>query len=330
MHTFIDEAGRGNPLDKKSFTCVAALTIPDSQIEEINQWVLGIEKKQGELLKGRKLSPELRNKILEELINFDVFVECTAIDMRTHSINTTSEHQQKRALYIESTPLTVNPFLQKIRSTFAEKIRATSSPLYLQANLTWLLIELVLRHATIYYSQKRPKELGTFHWIVDPKQAGQCTNFEKLWTELVLPYLQCKPPLISITGHDYSYFERFAISDSDIELYHTDSGKKLSKEDYPLDLKKIMTEHLSFPDDKDTPGLRLVDIIVNTLFRCLNGSSEFINLDNVGRLFFLRNPTNCISFLTLEKTVNITKTNKELLKILQSLGAANRPIWISN
>lgn len=328
MHTFIDEAGRGNPLDKKSFTCVAALTIPDSQIEEVNQWVLELEKQQGGLLKGRTLLPDMRNKILKELANFDVFVECAAIDMKTHPDSTTSEHQQKRASYIEITPVTVNPFLQKIRSAFAQKIRETSLPLYLQANLTWLLIELVLRHATIYYSQKRPEELGDFHWVIDPKQAGQVTNFENLWVELVLPYLQCKPPLMSIKGHDYSCFERFAVSDEDIELYRTDSGKKLSKEDYPIDLKKIMTENLCFPDDKDTPGLRLVDVIVNTIFRCLNGSSESINLNSLGRLFFLRDPTSCISLLTLEKTVNITKTNKELLKILQSLGAVNRPIWL--
>lgn len=329
MHTFIDEAGRGNPLDKKSITCVAALTIPDSQIEEINQWVLEIEKQEGEPLKGRKLTPGLRNKILDELMKFDVFVECSAIDMKFHPIDLTSEHQQKKAGFIGSTPPTTNPFLQKMRSAAAEGLKETSLPLYVQAHLIWLLIELVLRHSTIYYSQRRPEELGAFHWIIDPKQPGQITDFEKLWTDLVLPYLQLKPPLISITDHNYSYFERFAVPESEIESYRTDSGKTLSKTDYPLDLKKIMTEHLSFPDDKDTPGLRLADVIANTIFRCLNGSSESINLESIGRLFFLRRPTSCVSLLTLEKTVNTTKANKELLKTLQKLEAANRPIWIS-
>ena len=136
MHIFIDEAGSGNPSDKKSFTCVAALTIPDSQIEEVNQWVLEIEKQQGKLLKGRTLVPDMRNKILEGLANFDVFVECTAIDLKMHPDSTTSEHQQKRANDLESTPVSVNPFLQKMRSAFAKKIRETSLPLYLQANLT--------------------------------------------------------------------------------------------------------------------------------------------------------------------------------------------------
>lgn len=94
-----------------------------------------------------------------------------------------------------------------MRSSFANRIAKTSNQLYLQAILNWHLLELVLRHGTIYYSQNRPEELRAFHWIIDPKQAGQIIPFEKLWTELVLPYLQCQPPLTCIKGHDYSYLE---------------------------------------------------------------------------------------------------------------------------
>lgn len=329
MHTFIDEAGRAIPSEKKPVTCVAALVIPDSQMEDVNRWFLGIEREYGELIKGRKLPQALRNRILEELSNFDVFVESTAIDMDLHPVEATLEHQKKRASFIESTPPTTNPFLLEMRSAFANKIRATSNQLYLQANLTWLLVELVLRHGTIYYSQKRPEELGAFHWIIDPKQAGQITDFEKLWTGLVLPYLQCKPPLTSIIGHDYSYLDRFAVSGADIESYRTDSGQKLTKEDFPLDLKKVMMEDLRFPDDQNTPGLRLVDVIANTIFRCLNGSGDLVEHKHLGRLFFLRRESSCVSLLALHESLGRERGARPYFKTLQSIEKTNRPIWVS-
>src|ERR1700722_3901498 len=210
MHTFFDEAGRGLTSDKEVVTCVAALIVPDSQLDAINTWFLKLEGEYGQPIKGRKIDQSLRDRILKELLNFDVFVECTAIDMSLHSTTGVEEHRDKRATFIENNPLTQNPFLQKMRASFAERIRATKAPLYLQTNLMWNLVELVLRHATIYYSQHRPGELGTFHWIIDPKEAGKVTAYEKLWKELVLPYLQCQPSLICIEGHDYSYLERFA------------------------------------------------------------------------------------------------------------------------
>jgi len=328
MHTFIDEAGRGLAAEKEAVTCVTALVVPDSQLENVTAWFLAIENEYGEPIKGRKIDQKLRDRILSELLQFDVFVECTAIDMGLHSIDAVSQHKEKRALFIEKNPPTQNPFLQKMRSSCAEKIKKTSVQLYLQGNLTWNLVELVMRHATIYYSQKRPAELGAFHWVIDPKEAGQITPYEKLWTELVLPYLQCQPSLISINGHDYTYLERFAVTDADIELLHTDSGKKLHKEDRPLDLKKIMTEHLSFPDDKSTPGLRLVDVIANAIFRCLNGRANFREYENIGPLFFLRKPLNCVSLQALVDIPQEKLRDRPYRKVLLSIERKNRSIWL--
>ncbi len=249
--------------------------------------------------------------------------------MDLHPADAVTEHKKNRALFIRDNPTTTNPFLQKIKSSFSKEIIKTSNQLYVQANLTWNLVELVLRHATIYYSQKRPEELGSFHWVIDPKEAGCITPYEKLWTGLVLPYLQCSPSIICIKGHNYSHLERFAFTDADIKSFHTDSGKKMCKEDLPLNLTKIMTEHLSFPDDKNTPGLRLVDVIANAIFKCLNGDSNFKKHENIGALFFIRKPLNCIS---LQSLVNISKAkcqNRPYRKTLLSIEKDNRTIWLS-
>ena len=329
MHIFIDESGRSLAAEKEAVTCVTALVVPDSQLEDMTAWFLAIENEYGQPIKGRKIDQKLRDRILSELLKFDVFVECTAIDMSLHSIDAVSQHKEKSALFIENTPSTQNPFLQKMRSSFAERIKKTKVPLYLQGNLTWGLVELVMRHATIYYSQKRPEELGAFHWVIDPKEPGQVTPYEKLWTELVLPYLQCQPSLMCVNGHDYTYLERFAVSDADIEALHTDSGKKRRKGDRPLDLKKIMTEHLSFPDDKNTPGLRLVDVIANAIFRCLNGGANFRDYHNIGPLFFMRKPLNCVSLQTLVDIPQEKLRDRSYRKALLSIERDNRPIWLS-
>lgn len=329
MHIFIDEAGRGLASKKEAVTCVTSLVVPDSQLKDMTTWFLNIENKYGGLIKGRKIDQQLRDRILHELLKFDVFVECTAIDMGLHSIDAVSQHKEKRALFIENTPSTQNPFLQKMRSSFAEKIKKTSNQLYVQGNLTWNLVEVTLRHATIYYSQKRPEELGAFHWVIDPKDPGQITPYEKLWTELILPYLQCQPSLMCINGHDYSHLERFAITEADIERLHTDSGKKLHQEDRPLDLKKIMTEHLSFPDDKKTPGLRLVDVIANAIFRCLNGGSDFKEYKNIGALFFMRNLLNCVGIQSLVDVPQEKLRDRPYRTALLSIERDNRPIWLS-
>lgn len=329
MHTFFDEAGRGLTADKEAVTCVAALVVPDSQLDAVNTWFLKLESEYGQPIKGRKIDQLLRDRILKELLNFDVFVECTAIDMSLHSISNVEIHRDKRATFIENNPPTQNPFLQKMKTSFAERIRATKAPLYLQTNLMWNLVELVLRHATIYYSQKKPEELGVFHWIIDPKEAGKVTAYEKLWKELVLPYLQCQPPFTCIEGHDYTYLERFAISEEDIEQLHTDSGEKLCKEDRPLNLKKIMTEYIEFPDDKDTPCLRLVDVIVNAIFRCLNGGPAFKDYQNIGALFFKRKQSNCVNLRSLEVIPQEKLRQRPYRNTLLSIEKENRPIWLS-
>lgn len=328
MHIFIDEAGRAIPSDKNSISCVAALVVPDSQLGALYEWFLSLEKEHGGLIKGRQIDQSLRSRILKELLRFDVYIECIAIDMALNSADMISRHKEQRASHIENAVVTNNPYLQKMRATFAKNIRETPDQLYVQANLTWHLVELVLRHGTIYYSQRRPEELRAFNWVIDPKEMGRITPYETLWTKLVLPYLQHQPPLISVEGHDYSYLERFSVVDADIELLRTDLGKKLDKKDRPLDLNKLMTEHFEFPDDKTTPGLRIVDVIVNTIFRILNRKGDSQDLQYIGSLFFKRTSHNCVSLLSFLDIAKEKMVGRPYVKALLLMDSNNRPIWI--
>lgn len=44
MHIFMGEAGRGLSEPKEAVTCVTALVVPDSQLEDMTSWFLKIDK----------------------------------------------------------------------------------------------------------------------------------------------------------------------------------------------------------------------------------------------------------------------------------------------
>lgn len=326
MHTFIDESGRALTSEAKPVACVTALVVPDKQVEDLNEWFLNIEKQQGKQIKGSKLNMESRKLILKELQQFDVFIECTAIDMKLQSDEGISEHRAKKAEFISTSLPPNNPFAHALRTKFANKILSTPNQLYLQAILSWRLIDLVMRHATIYYSQKRPEELGAFHWVIDPKEAGRITPYEDMWTQLTLPFLQSQPPLTCVTGQDYSFLDKFSITK--IEDWISDSGKTISADDHALDLKKIMLENLSFPDDKNTPGLRIVDIVANTIHRMLNDGKESVLYDILGPLFFKRTGQNCINLITLSGASKEKINSRGYRTTIINTEKMNRPIWI--
>ncbi len=329
MHIFIDESGLALPTcdhpKNSPVCCVAALIVPSTQLVIIEQWFTALEYQYEGLIKGKNIDHTLRKKILSELNMFDVFIECVAIDMDLHTSDMITNHKMNRAIYIENNSSTKNFNLVKVRQEFANEIRKISNQLYLQGGLNWRLIELVLRHSTLYYSQKRPEELGAFHWIIDPKEAGKIIKFESLWVDLVLPYLQHSASLILVQGHDYSYLEKFEVKNA--ELYKTDAGLKLNKSDVPLNIGRIITEHLSFPDDKTTPGLRIVDVISNSIFQTLNGYSNYQVCEGLGKLFFARRAENCISLLALEEISKETMMTRPYRKALLSIESHNRTIW---
>lgn len=331
----MDESGLALPVEKHSkkpsVFCVVALIIPSEQLSSLENWFVSLEKDHGTPIKGSKIKDiNLRTKIIQGLRSFDVFVECSAIDMRLHTEETVSTSKQKSTHVLEDGGITKNPIVQSMRKDFAEKIKATANQLYLQAVLTWNLVGVVLEHSTIYYSQKRPEELAAFDWVFDAKEAGKVTTYEKLWSEFVYPYLQSQPPFPYVRGHDYSFFEKFYVRDH--HLYQTDSGLKLNTILAPLDLKKILS-NLSFADDQNTPCLRLTDVLANTLFQCLNGSLGLEISRELGPLFFKRplfkRPQyNSINLIALE-TVPLEEIATPLYKsTITTIDRASRPIWL--
>src|SRR4029077_7509788 len=93
-----------------------------------------------------------------------------------------------------------------------DRLERLSLQLYIQSTATFELIEAVLRNATRFYSQRLPKELAVFHWIVDGKDRARITDWEAWWSLIILGYIQTKSlnkPMTVLREADYSYFKRY-------------------------------------------------------------------------------------------------------------------------
>jgi hypothetical protein len=157
-----------------------------------------------------------------------------------------------------------------------------SNPLFIQAYLTFLLIERLLQAATIFYVLRRPSELGSFRWVVDAKEVGG-TEYERLWRYLIFPLAQSKSvrePFSTIEGGHYSHFERFYIDAASVPPHlKTHAGGHGG-----LNLGLLLNENFTLGESALTPGLRIVDILASAFTRALNGTLDRAGWRGLGGL----------------------------------------------
>ena len=152
------------------------------------------------------------SQVVSLLKNKEAIFEIVSTDMELHSEEMIDAHKRGQAhamavnLTLEHHP-SVHEGVRKLR----EQLEGLSQQLYVQSVLTFELIAHVIRHATLYYVQRMPRELEYFHWVVDAKDPRQTTPWEDWWSFVVMPILQSKfmrEPVLRLVGADYSHYER--------------------------------------------------------------------------------------------------------------------------
>jgi len=139
-----------------------------------------------------------------------------------------------------------------------------------------------------YFVLRSPKELGAFRWVVDAKDIGE-TKYERLWRQLVLPLMQSRSvaePLSTLEGSDYSAFDRFCITKSDLPEHL----KSYSKGYGGVNMKLLLEEDFTLGDSKSDPALRLVDVLASAFTRALNGQLRLEGCERLGTLMIARRP----------------------------------------
>ena len=137
-------------------------------------------------------------------------LEISVTDVASHTETGVIAYRDQLALETQARIGRFNAEAQKEVARAVQQIRKTSSPLFLQAILTMDVLERVLEHITLYFAQRRPKELASFKWIVDSKEKSKTTNWEMWWSTYcrgVLAMRSKSRPAAALEGADYSYFE---------------------------------------------------------------------------------------------------------------------------
>lgn len=292
MHIFVDESGTFSSPEKAAVSAVGALVVPDRRLPYLLKRYAtlrsSLPQDKGEV-KGRLLSEEQVGQVVSLLKKMGAFFEVVTTDMSLNSEGVVDVHKRGQVEGITKT-LTGehHPTLVAESWKLREQLEAMAPQLYVQSVLTFELVATVLRHATLYYAQRMPRELEFFRWVIDAKDACQITPWEEWWSLVVMPMLQSKflsEPMWHLTeGADYSHFDRkFSTELGDFHRSlmpdrQTDEG---------TDIKKIMTDSFRFSSQAE-PGLELVDILTNAVRRGMVGNLERGGWKNIPSLMLHR------------------------------------------
>ncbi len=333
MHIFIDESGQFIPLDgaKSRAAAALALVVPSSSQGALRREFRKLKPSlgsPGRELKGSTLSETQAARIIDLLAKYDVIVEAVVLDAGAHSSQevTKFKHGQAERLMTHITRDHQASLIQDLISV-QENMKRLPNQLFLQIFAIWQLIPRVLETATMYYSQRRPAELGSFVWRVDAKDA-QITTMEELWTWLIGPLITGKSevsPWGMLPGADYSYLERF-------DFDTPPEGVPVVTDRHYTDLKKVLREDFSFAPSERDLGLQLADMIASILTRALNGTLQKAGWESLGRLF-VRRPQRTVRVIALSwpapESESSEVENHRWISVIQRVEEFARPMLTS-
>jgi hypothetical protein len=308
MHIFIDETGTftgiGQPL---TISMIGALIVPDDRKRSLEREYGKIRKylptENGEV-KGKRLSEADMAKLMPILRHHDVLFEVAAIDLGLHTEDGIRRNQAQRAEGMTAN-LTAEHHQNLADSVWKARreLEAYSLQLNIQSAVIFELIRTVIEHGTLYYCQRRPKELAHFHWVIDAKGDNSVpTPWEKWWATFIKPALQTKfahDPIKSIKIGDYSHMQRFVFEE--VSDFHKKILNPKPDGPKPMNLGLVLSENLRFSTDPE-PGLELVDILTNATRRALRGHLQPDGWREIPTIMINRKPQN-IHLLSLDEGI---------------------------
>jgi hypothetical protein len=291
MHVFIDESSTFIPDTGMGTLC--SLTVPSKSVGPLKRKIAFLTQSwprvSGEL-KGGQITFSQLKALVELLYQYDALLHCCAIDVALESQQQISEHKQKQCEGI--TKYLVPTHLETYRNEvwgLRHKLEKMPNQLYLQCILLSALVWSTAENATLYFSQRRPKELGEFKWLVDAKDPKKISTQEMWWRDTLgaLSESRGREKPFSIfrqVGFNYTYFDRSFAFEKDMWL--PDAPRENVK---GIDVKKLISDNVHFIDSKTDLLIQVIDILAGYLRRVL--SKEIADPEVVkclGRLQILR------------------------------------------
>jgi hypothetical protein len=292
MLIFIDESGNfTRPSKPHHVSCVVALVIPETFATAlfrrfrrlVRPWLDGRVE-----LKGSQLSEAQMASVLGLVRRFDVIAFADCIDMGRHTEEGIDANKSEQGDALDRSAAGVtSPTLSKQIRDLANRVRGLPNQLWVETVVLTEVVDRVIRHGPLYYSQRIPSVLGRFRWRIDAKSID-VTPYERLWADIVKPVMQTKSldvPTISLVGADYSAFAPFEETMPEAPAHlrdHLPDGGRAGLFHF-IDLNRIMAD-LRFRSSDRLAGLQLADMVASAITRACNGTLDRAGWTGLGRV----------------------------------------------
>jgi hypothetical protein len=327
MRFFVDEGGTFVP--ETGWGVVCSLAFPHKEVGPARRkikWVSREWPRSKDELKGGLLKPAHLEALVEILFRHDAILHANAIDVSREDLDAVDRHKVHQCEGITKylAPTHHPDFVAQVWK-LRRVLERMPRQLYLQYVLLSELVWSSCEEATLYFSQRRPRELAQFEWTIDAKDPRRTTTQEKWWRDTLAPLLESRSrrrPIRLVRGpaFDYRFLDRsFRMRK---EMWYPDRPRE-TVDGY--DIKKMITDRMTFVDSRSETLIQTVDILASFLRRLLAGEVTGEEIARaLGRLQIIRRnggQTQSLNVLTISRRPG-RKTG--LFKTLRAMTAAGR------
>jgi hypothetical protein len=287
MITFIDESGKFTKGD--GWSVVAGLTLTHSFAVSARRELASATRKWARVdgeLKGRSLGEGELCSLVDILWRRQALLHVVAVNVGAEDSDGIRAHKlaqaEKMTAHLTSEH---HPNLVEDVGNLRASLEAMPDQLYVQSVAMTQLIAECAQNAAMYFSTRKPEELGRFEWKIDAKSPTGETRQETWWKSVLGPIFESNAErhqfvFLDNPKADYSYFDQtYAMEKT---LWRPSGVKELVS---GFDIQKLMVKTAEFIDSKSEILLQAADILANRIRRCLQGDAVTDKTAmNLGRL----------------------------------------------
>lgn len=282
MNIFIDESGDFN-LDSDKISLVTSLICTDNIYEDIRCFIQSIDKGKAtniKELKGVNISDIDRFKVCKFVYKNrkEIKIANTIVDLKDFQRDLLVKFRiMQRDTFIKNRELYVskggksdnilNHFNKIIK--ISEYSSRLSDEEFLQFLVEFENIKDSLQFSLVYFIDwKYAHNFEKYNFIIDRKGSNSLSKMEKFLKDNLCPFLHGRTvtnqmefmDVVDTWTEKHPFIKKFTVTG--------EGGKR------DIYLNKIFYNNLYFQDSNTSYGLRLVDIVSNTMYRYFNGDTS--------------------------------------------------------
>jgi hypothetical protein len=315
MHFFIDEGGTFTA--SAGWSAVCSLALPHREVGPARREIDFISRQwprvNGEL-KGGSLSASHLAALVEVLYRHDAILHVYGIDVAGEDADAIARHKAMQCEGITKYLAAGHhrEFVAQVRA-LRSTLERMPAQLYVQCVLMSELVATAIEDNLMYFAQRRPRELGRFEWTIDAKDPVRISPQEAWWRDTLAPLQESKSrenPMrfVDDRAFNYDYFDKQFLFEK--EMWHPDKPRELTQ---GYDIKKVISEQISFVDSRSETLIQAVDILTSFIRRWLaNTVSDDDVTRSLGKLQILKNiqgKPQAFHLITLSRKGGVRRSN---------------------